>query len=195
MEQQMETTPPGSQSGEKPIETSRIWSFLNPLGDLTLAGVALFLLFHPTPSSVMTLSVVAGLRYLLGPKVGLVPLAALTLFLSLVFLIVQLEPYGHSQGKLTACKSNLKNIATALEMYSTDNDGLYPHSLAHLTPMYLKSIPSCPAASLDTYSVSYQHQAQPDVFTIDCHGINHKASGITSANYPRYGNLEGIIDR
>lgn len=30
------------------------------------------------------------------------------------------------QGKLTACKSNLKNIGTALEMYSTDYDAGTP---------------------------------------------------------------------
>ena len=46
------------------------------------------------------------------------------LALSLTILPPRVE--GRSQGQLTACKSNLKNIATALEMYSTDNSGQYP---------------------------------------------------------------------
>ena len=33
---------------------------------------------------------------------------------------------ARAQGHLTACKSNLKNIGTALEMYSTDHAGRYP---------------------------------------------------------------------
>ena len=33
---------------------------------------------------------------------------------------------ARAQGQLTACKSNLKNIGTALEMYSTDNGGRFP---------------------------------------------------------------------
>ena len=36
-------------------------------------------------------------------------------------------------GQLAACESNLKNIATALEMYATDNCGDYPTSLSVLT--------------------------------------------------------------
>ena len=31
---------------------------------------------------------------------------------------------ARAQGQLTACKSNLKNIGTALEMYSTDNSAV-----------------------------------------------------------------------
>lgn len=35
-------------------------------------------------------------------------------------------------GQLTACKSNCKNIATALEMYAGDNGGHYPLRLQEL---------------------------------------------------------------
>ncbi|CAN0391541.1 unnamed protein product, partial [Phaeothamnion confervicola] len=58
----------------------------------------------------------------------------------------------HCGGQLTGCKSNLKNLATSLEMYSTDNAGHYPRSsLNLLTPNYLKVIPQCPTAQRDTY--------------------------------------------
>ena len=33
---------------------------------------------------------------------------------------------ARAQGQLTACKSNCKNLATALEMYASDNGGRYP---------------------------------------------------------------------
>ncbi len=51
---------------------------------------------------------------------------------------------------------SLKKIATALEMYTTDNAGRYPTSLSALAKygMYLRTIPTCPAAGCDTYSAS-----------------------------------------
>ncbi|CAN0480995.1 unnamed protein product, partial [Phaeothamnion confervicola] len=42
------------------------------------------------------------------------------------------------------CSSNVKNLAVSLDMYAADYHGLYPKSLASLTPNYLKCIPQCP---------------------------------------------------
>lgn len=53
------------------------------------------------------------------------------------------------QGQLTGCKSNQKNLAVALETYSTDFQGHYPPTLSLLTPNYLKIIPNCPSAGAD----------------------------------------------
>ena len=36
---------------------------------------------------------------------------------------------ARAQGQLTACKSNLKNIGTAMEKYSTDWGGKYPTAI------------------------------------------------------------------
>lgn len=47
---------------------------------------------------------------------------------------------------LQDCRSNLKNLGTALEMYSTDACGRYPSSLSSLTPDYLVTLPTCPAS-------------------------------------------------
>lgn len=63
---------------------------------------------------------------------------------------------ARARGPFTACRSNLKNIGKALEMYSTDWDGHYPPELSTLVPTYLKEIPLCPGAGLDTYSDSYE---------------------------------------
>src|SRR5262249_23166062 len=76
-------------------------------------------------------------------------------------------------GPTTACKSNLKTIGTALEMYCTDNSGKYPEDLAKLTPNYLKTIPTCPSAGSDTYSLSFLSTSEPDAYTVFCSGANH----------------------
>lgn len=101
---------------------------------------------------------------------------------------------ARSQGQLTSCKSNLKNIATACEMYSTDNVGRYPTDLGALTPNYLKIIPNCPAAEQNTYSGSYEVGAEPDAFTVFCQGENHKMMRLP-ANYPQYNSYTGLVDR
>lgn len=99
---------------------------------------------------------------------------------------------ARGRGQLTACKSNEKNIATALEMYASDNGGRYPASLAPLTPNYLRRIPTCPAAREDTYTQTYQVQAQPDLYTFYCQGHHHSES---SENFPQYSAMQGLIER
>lgn len=104
---------------------------------------------------------------------------------------------SRSQGHLTACKSNLKNIATALEMWSTDNDGKYPDSLAELTPNYLRFIPSCPAAKADTYSTTYrkfQREGQDyGAYEVYCKGHYHAEAGLDE-DYPRYNGYDGLVE-
>ncbi len=63
-------------------------------------------------------------------------------------------------SRLTACKSNLKNISTAVETYSNDNDGVYPgdttfreirsgapSGLGTLAQTYIGKDLKCPAAA------------------------------------------------
>ncbi len=101
---------------------------------------------------------------------------------------------ARAQGQLTSCKSNLKNMATALEMYSTDNVGVYPTTgnLANLTPNYLKIIPNCPSAQANTYV--YSANTNPDAFSLNCGGLNHSAAN-TPADYPQYSSYQGLLER
>ncbi len=70
-----------------------------------------------------------------------------------------------TRGSLTSCKSNLKNIATALEMYASDFGGRYPPGLEQLTVgNYLKLVPTCPSAGKMTYTDSYQVAQYPEGF-------------------------------
>lgn len=91
----------------------------------------------------------------------------------------------------TSCRTNLKNLATTLEMYSTDNQGRYPLKLESLTPRYLRNLPQCPGAEKMSYT--YQVSNRPDGFTLTCSGENH--AGIHPANFPQYSNAEGLINR
>ncbi len=108
---------------------------------------------------------------------------------------------ARAQGQLTACKSNLKNIGTAMEMYSTDWSGKYPSPIANsktkLTPNYLKTIPTCPAAGKDTYTFGTQFNGSPvyqDYYYVDCAGSNHTAVSVTG-NFPAYNGIQGLIER
>lgn len=107
---------------------------------------------------------------------------AVALILGLLFggtvLLVPNFLMARAQGRLTACRSNLKNIALALEMYASDNEGSYPPSLALLTRgNYLKAIPGCygedeDAAPVDSYSEGYQ-VIGPKSFQLCCKGLRH----------------------
>ena len=101
---------------------------------------------------------------------------------------------------MTACKSNLKNCATALEMYASDNEGHYCSDPTLLIRgNYLKLIPTCPGANKDSYSQSYTCQASPDNFTLYCKGDNHGKAypaydSAKRENFPQYNSTEGLID-
>lgn len=101
---------------------------------------------------------------------------------------------ARAMGQVTACKSNLKNIATALEAYSVDSAGHYPTALASITPNYLKSLPVCPAANSDTYSGGYNQTFNPDTYEFYCEGGVHSGVSITG-NYPAWDSGRGLIER
>lgn len=90
-----------------------------------------------------------------------------------------------------ACKSNLKNFSTALEMYSSDNNNLFPSSLSSLTPMYLKVLPTC--ASSGTMNYAYARGNDSKNYTIWCSGSYH--SPAYPANYPEYDSFVGLREK
>ena len=94
--------------------------------------------------------------------------------------------------QVKSCRYNCEMLGTVLEMYATDNQGLFPRGLGELVPGYLKSIPTCPAAEKDTYSLSYQVSPDLDAYTISCKGRNHDAAGL-GEDSPSY-NSAGAFD-
>ena len=101
---------------------------------------------------------------------------------------------ARAQGQVTGCKSNLKNIGTALEMYSTDAGGRFPTALARLTPNYLKAVPTCPSTGTRTYTSGYAAASNPDSYTVVCAGTNHGGVGL-STNYPQYNSVTGLVEK
>jgi type II secretory pathway pseudopilin PulG len=105
---------------------------------------------------------------------------------------------ARARGQLTACKSNLKNLATACEMYASDHKVHYPASLELLTKgpqPYLRSIPTCPGAGKVSYE--YTSAADPDSFSMVCQGSHHdRAYGAFGGgvNFPQYTATEGLVD-
>jgi hypothetical protein len=95
-----------------------------------------------------------------------------------------------STGCFTSCKSNFKNIGTAMEMYSENNGGRYPPSLSYITPNYLRTIPTCPSAGMQTYM--YINRSDPDIYTVWCSGASHK--GMFAPGFPQYDAIQGLID-
>lgn len=122
---------------------------------------------------------------------GIGCLSALSLLILPTLLFSRGGPRSREIGQRTSCRSNLKNIGTALEMYSTDNKGAYPASLSSLTPNYLKIIPNCPAAGEQTYEQSYQVATHPDNFTLFCSGQHHEG---LEPDHPLYNAVEGLKD-
>jgi general secretion pathway protein G len=108
---------------------------------------------------------------------------------------------ARAQGQLTACKSNLKNIGTAMEMYSTDWAGSYPTNsgdMNELTPNYLKTIPECPAAGSNSYTVlysaAYNSPSFSDYYFLNCNTNHHTAVSLP-VGYPQYDGISGLIER
>lgn len=99
---------------------------------------------------------------------------------------------ARAQAQRKACWSNIKDMSTAMEIYATDNNRHYPASLDELSPDYLKTIPTCPAAGSNTYMLESTTPLAgggpiptPDNFTVYCAGNNHVRAGL-GENQPSY---------
>jgi len=112
---------------------------------------------------------------------------------------------ARARGQLTACKSNLKNLATALEMYSSEHKGRYPERLDQLIPgNYLRQIPTCPSRSAlwgrslgPGHDYTYEVTTRPDYFSMCCKGDHANAYRGFEGDphyYPRYDSKEGLLD-
>ncbi|MHC9538826.1 MAG: hypothetical protein AB9903_04850 [Vulcanimicrobiota bacterium] len=97
------------------------------------------------------------------------------------------------QGNFDTCKENLKKVATALELYASDNKGAFPKKLAKMcpNPKYLEFIPTCPSVSKDTYSDGYDLSKDKKTYTVYCLGKNHE-NVFVKENYPAYNKTAGL---
>jgi prepilin-type N-terminal cleavage/methylation domain-containing protein len=103
---------------------------------------------------------------------------------------------ARAQGQLTACKSNLKNIGTAMEMYASDHNGRYVTgtdlSGSDLTEQgYMKVVPTCPVTNGSQYT--YSATANPDYYYLRCDCGAHQQAGMKSKSYPQFDSIMGLV--
>ncbi|MBM3462750.1 MAG: prepilin-type N-terminal cleavage/methylation domain-containing protein [Armatimonadetes bacterium] len=103
---------------------------------------------------------------------------------------------ARSQGRLAGCKTNLRNLASAIESYSADNANRYPSSLNVLTPGHISIIPTCPSAGKNApYLNSYAARSNPDGYSLMCGGSHHGELNLPD-NYPQFiPAIGGLVER
>lgn len=91
------------------------------------------------------------------------------------------------------CRENLKKISVGLKLYSADHKGTYPKKLSEISPdpRYLDFVPTCPAASKDTYTSGYQPSKDLKSYKVCCFGHNHKSLMIKENN-PTFDSVTGL---
>jgi hypothetical protein len=160
---------------------------LYPRQDIFLLTLFSYVLLSYQDSLVsLTVPLLALVRLRKG-KQTVVPAAALAIILTVLH-------YEKPTRELKGCKTNLKHLATALEMYSCDHQGHYPKSLAELVPQYVISLPKCPAAGVETYSSGLATASQPDIFSLQCTGHFHQKAR-QPINCPQYFNCSQGTER
>ena len=91
------------------------------------------------------------------------------------------------------CRENLKKISVGLKLYAADHKGLYPKKLSEISPdpRYLDFVPTCPAATRDTYTTGYQPSRDLKSYNVSCFGHNHKSLMIKENN-PSFDSVRGL---
>ena len=88
------------------------------------------------------------------------------------------------------CRQQIHRMASACELYASDNAGLYPHSLDKLVPNYLSGLPDCPVPSAGRSRYQYAQSAVPKVFTLCCQGDRHALAG----GQPQHSSGQSLVE-
>ena len=126
------------------------------------------------------------------------PLVTVLLILSLFCLLAPNFMRTAHRRPFMSCRANLKNIATALEMYATDNQGLYPPTMDRLYPAYLIKAPYCDSNRARTYDYRPLANQEKPGFLVSCAG-QHQFYGPfliydhIGLGYPQFNSFSGLI--
>ena len=95
-------------------------------------------------------------------------------------------------AQLSACESQLRNLAAALENYSTDYKGFYPdNSLDVLFSQKYMNKPVCPS-NRSEYGYTCDNSQGVHRYTIWCNGWHHTVVDAVEEGYPQYQNDTGL---
>ncbi len=119
-----------------------------------------------------------------NPRLMVAPMLGLLLLLGLAQWRGALN--RHSDQNLEACVGNLQGLRLALESYRQAHGEGLPRQLSECG-----SVPSCPAASRDTYSAGYQVQGKAWTLLCkgDAHARNFNDHPRNQADFPRTDSL------
>jgi len=112
-------------------------------------------------------------------------------YLLITFLLLWGSAFAGPDSHLIACKSNVKNIGTAVQQYAEKHGGNYPATLRAVRGGYLKQVPKCPSAGKDTYSATYRTLSTPEGYRVSCGGHHHATVGYPK-NQPAYNGVVGL---
>ena len=105
---------------------------------------------------------------------------------------------GRYQAQFTSCQANLRNLASALEIYHTDKDR-YPDDTTWQddlfkasggNPPYMQPEPTCPSNS-SKYGYIVDDKDFHN-FTLYCNGVHHIIIKAVKPNYPQYNPTQGL---
>ena len=93
-----------------------------------------------------------------------------------------------------ACVQNIRNVATALEVYAIENDQRYPPGLVELTvgtPPFMGSVPDCPTNAV-SYSTTYTPGPNNGTYVLTCPGLHYaQLAGTVDQDYPQA--IDGVL--
>ena len=103
----------------------------------------------------------------------------------LAAIIIPSITRSRAEAKLTTCKENLQNIATAEGVYFTTNN-CYASIDDLVAGEYMKEAPTCPSSG-ETYTLTPKTVDGLGIvaFTVSCTGTAHSACGVPEG-YPMY---------
>jgi competence protein ComGC len=120
----------------------------------------------------------------------LIELLIVIMIMSILFALMMPNfMRARASGLLTSCQSNLKNMATSIEQYATDNAGRYPSVINDLLPNYIHALPDCPSCK---FGYDYIYRTVPDAYTVYCKTANaHGVMGVPDG-FPQYDSANGL---
>lgn len=110
------------------------------------------------------------------------------------WIAMMIMPYLISakfKADYTACISNEKNLAQALEIIKNQEEG-YPKELIRVVHAgHMVKMPVCPSNNL-SYEKTYEVDQKGTRFTISCPGIHYRFLDYIKESYPQYSSVDGI---
>ncbi len=152
------------------------------------------------PVTGLILSIVGSRRAKEGERDGLAPTAIGCNFMAMIVMVLLCLIFVPGSLKVRAmtrlanCESNIKNMATALELYAEDNKGHYPPALSYLTDKKSGKpykIPECPSCFT---GYEYVCNSSHNNFTLWCKLNNaHIVATGKEGSWPQYNPAQGLI--